>query len=132
MVFSQRAYHVMAAQESGGSIINIGAQASLPVGAPSTLVAYGAAKAGLNHMTRSLSAAWGAKVRVNCLSLGWVRTDAMVELLLSDGRDEAIAGRIPIGRMGTPDDIGALCVFLASDAASYINDATIWVVGGGM
>ena len=131
MVFAQRAYQVMATQDSGGSIINISSQASMPSGGGGTLAPYGAAKAGLNHMTRSLGAAWGRKVRVNCVSLGWVRTEAMVGLLLSGDQEQAVNEKIPIGRMGTPEEIGGLCLFLASDAAAYVNGATIWADGGG-
>jgi NAD(P)-dependent dehydrogenase (short-subunit alcohol dehydrogenase family) len=133
MIFSQKAYAVMSQQESGGSIINISSQASMVGGGGSMLVPYGAAKAGLNHMTRSLAVAWGRKVRVNCVSLGWVETEAMVDLLLPDGEagSQAWLDRIPVGRMGTPDEIGDICVFLASDRASYINGTTIWADGGG-
>jgi NAD(P)-dependent dehydrogenase (short-subunit alcohol dehydrogenase family) len=131
MVFAQRAYQVMAKQDTGGSIINISSQASISGGGGGTLAPYGAAKAGLNHMTRSLGAAWGRKVRVNCVSLGWVRTDAVVELLLPDDQEQAVSERIPVGRMGTPEEIGGLCLFLASDAAAYVNGATIWADGGG-
>ncbi|MCD9624304.1 SDR family oxidoreductase [Rhabdothermincola salaria] len=131
MIFAQKAYQVMEAQESGGSIINISSQASMPGGSGGGLAPYGAAKAGLNHMTRSLATAWGRTVRVNCVSLGWVRTEAMVDLLLPDDQGRTIEDKIPVGRMGTPDDIGGICLFLASDAASYINGATLWADGGG-
>ena len=131
MIFAQRAYQVMEQQETGGSIVNISSQTSLPGGGGGSLAPYGAAKAGLNHMTRSLASAWGRKVRVNCVSLGWVRTEAMVDLLLTGGQDEVIGERIPVGRMGTPEEIGGICLFLASDAAAYINGATIWADGGG-
>jgi NAD(P)-dependent dehydrogenase (short-subunit alcohol dehydrogenase family) len=129
MIFAQKAYQVMHEQGSGGSIINISSQASMPSGSGGSLAPYGAAKAGLNHMTRSLGSAWGSEVRVNCVSLGWVRTEAMEDLLLADGNDPS--SNIPVGRMGTPDDIGGICVFLASDAASYVNGATVWADGGG-
>ena len=105
----------------------------MPTGGGGSLVPYGAAKAGLNHMTRSLAAAWGRKVRVNCISLGWVETEAMADLLLPENREQwstTIEG-IPVGRMGTPDEIGGICTFLASDAASYLNGTTIWADGGG-
>ncbi len=131
MVFAQRAYQVMSEQASGGSIINISSQASMPGKGSGSLAPYGAAKAGLNHMTRSLGAAWGRKVRVNCVSLGWVRTEAMVDMLVPGGRDAAVSENIPVGRMGTPNEIGGICLFLASDAAAYINGATLWADGGG-
>jgi NAD(P)-dependent dehydrogenase (short-subunit alcohol dehydrogenase family) len=133
MVFAAKAYRVMAEQEAGGCIVNISSQASMPTGSGGSLVPYGAAKAGLNHMTRSLAAAWGRKVRVNCISLGWVETEAMADLLLPENREQwtATIERIPVGRMGTADEIGRLCTFLASDAASYLNGTTIWADGGG-
>jgi NAD(P)-dependent dehydrogenase (short-subunit alcohol dehydrogenase family) len=133
MVFAAKAYAVMAKQESGGCVINISSQASMPGGGGGSLVPYGAAKAGLNHMTRSLAVAWGRTVRVNCVSLGWVETEAMAGLLLPENREQwaTTLERIPVGRMGTPDDIGGICAFLASDEASYINGTTIWADGGG-
>ena len=133
MVFAARAHAVMANQDTGGCVINISSQASMPTGSGGSLVPYGAAKAGLNHMTRSLAAAWGRKVRVNCISLGWVETEAMAGLLLPENREQwtATIEKIPVGRMGTPDEIGGLCVFLASEEASYLNGTTIWADGGG-
>jgi NAD(P)-dependent dehydrogenase (short-subunit alcohol dehydrogenase family) len=133
IVFAQKAYAVMSQQDSGGAIINISSQASMPGGGGGSLTPYGAAKAGLNHMTRSLAIAWGRKVRVNCVSLGWVETEAMVDLLLTgdEARSQEWLQRIPVGRMGTPEEIGGICVFLASERASYINGTTIWADGGG-
>lgn len=133
MIFAAAAYRVMREQDSGGCVINISSQASMPTGGGGSLVPYGAAKAGLNHMTRSLAVAWGRKVRVNCISLGWVETEAMADLLLPENREQwsTTIDRIPVGRMGTPDEIGGLCRFLASEAASYLNGTTIWADGGG-
>ncbi|MEO5837636.1 MAG: SDR family oxidoreductase [Acidimicrobiales bacterium] len=133
MILAARAYNVMSTQDSGGCVINISSQASMPTGGGGSLVPYGAAKAGLNHMTRSLAVAWGRKVRVNCVSLGWVETEAMADLLLPENREQwsTTIERIPVGRMGTPDEIGGICTFLASDAASYLNGTTIWADGGG-
>jgi len=133
MIFSTKAHTVMRTQHSGGCIINISSQASMPGGGGATLTPYGAAKAGLNHMTRSLAAAWGKSVRVNCIALCWVEADAMADLLLPQNRDHwaNTIARIPVGRMATPDEIGELCAFFASDTAAYINGATIWADGGG-
>lgn len=99
ILFSQQAYRVMADQASGGSTINISSQVSLP-GGGGGLAPYGAAKAGLNHMTGSLAGAWGRKVRVNCVSHGWVRTEVMVDLLLSGEEEAKASEKIPVGRMG--------------------------------
>jgi NAD(P)-dependent dehydrogenase (short-subunit alcohol dehydrogenase family) len=133
IVAAQAANRVMQQQPEGGSIINISSQASMPGSGGGSLAPYAAAKAGLNHVTRSLANAFGPKVRVNCVSLGWVLTDAMADLLLPDDRIEwdATVARIPLGRMGTPEEIGGLCVFLASPAAGYVTGATLWADGGG-
>jgi NAD(P)-dependent dehydrogenase (short-subunit alcohol dehydrogenase family) len=88
MIFAAKAYGVMSTQETGGCVINISSQASMPGGGGGSLAPYGAAKAGLNHMTRSLSVAWGRAVRVNCVSLGWVETEAMAGLLLPENREQ--------------------------------------------
>jgi 3-oxoacyl-[acyl-carrier protein] reductase len=84
-------------------------------------------------VTRSLASAWGREVRVNNISLGWVETEATAALRLSDPEQrKTYTDRIPVGRMGTPDEIGGICLFLASPEAAYINGATIWADGGGM
>jgi hypothetical protein len=72
--FAIRVFRQMREQDGTGSIINISSGAGHPAGAP-TLVSYGAAKAGLNHMTRSLAEEWGPTARVNCLALGPTMTD---------------------------------------------------------
>ena len=72
--FAIRVYRQMRDQEGTGSIVNISSGAGHPAGSP-TLVSYGAAKAGLNHMTRSLAEEWGPHVRVNALALGPTMTD---------------------------------------------------------
>jgi NAD(P)-dependent dehydrogenase (short-subunit alcohol dehydrogenase family) len=133
IVFAQQAYRIMREQESGGCIINISSQASMPSGSGGSHAPYGAAKAGLNHATRSLATAWGRQVRVNCVSLGFVETEAMTALLLGNpDQRQSTTDRIPVGRMGTPQEIGDICLFLASPKAAYINGATIWADGGGM
>jgi NAD(P)-dependent dehydrogenase (short-subunit alcohol dehydrogenase family) len=129
--FSLRAYRSMAAHDGTGSIVNISSGASHPAGAP-TLVSYGAAKAGLNHLTRSLAEEWGPKVRVNALALGPTMTDNFQSFVLPaddpDGRD--YFQHVPLGRAGTPEEVGATCVFLCSGHADYINGTTIEIDGG--
>ena len=76
------------------------------------------------QVTQSSSIAQNAVGQAN-------RTEAMVGLLLSGDQEQAVNDKIPVGRMGTPEEIGGLCLFLASDAAAYVNGATIWADGGG-
>jgi NAD(P)-dependent dehydrogenase (short-subunit alcohol dehydrogenase family) len=75
----------------GGSIVNISSGAGHPAGSP-TLVSYGAAKSGLNHLTRSLAQEWGPQIRVNCLALGPTMTENFRDFVLpSDDKDGGAA-----------------------------------------
>jgi len=93
--------------------------------------AYGAAKAGLESLARSMAVEWAPEVRVNTLVVGMVRTE--LAHLHYGGEDgiEAVARTVPLGRLATPADVGAAAVFLASDAAAYISGASLLVHGGG-
>ena len=130
--FAQRANAVMQEQDSGGSIVNISSMASV-VPSPG-LTTYGAAKAGLNHLTRNLAAEWGPKVRVNCIALGTIQTEALDEVVFGGDmeRKRRYAQAVPLRRIGEPEEIANTCIFLASDRAPYINGATIWADGGGV
>jgi 3-oxoacyl-[acyl-carrier protein] reductase len=85
---------------------------------------YGAAKAALLGMARSLAIEASPHVTVNCIGPGWIKTSATEE-------DDIIAGNhTPAGRPGTPDEVGHVAVFLASEEASYITGQLIVVDGG--
>ena len=90
---------------------------------------YNAAKAGLVGLTRSLAMEWAPKVRVNLVSVGILRTERVGEYYGSD--PAAVDATIPMGRMATPADVGALCIMLASPAAGYVTGADLMVDGGG-
>jgi NAD(P)-dependent dehydrogenase (short-subunit alcohol dehydrogenase family) len=128
--FALRAARQMLAQDGTASIVNISSGASHPAGAPS-LVSYGAAKSGLNHLTKSLAQEWGPKIRVNCLALGPTRTENFDRLVLGapDAEAEYFAN-VPLRRAGTPEEVGNAVVFLCSGAADIINGGTIWMDGG--
>jgi len=126
---AQRANAVMQAQPDGGVIINIG---SLSGGRPSPLAAaYGAAKAGLVNLTRSLAVEWAPKVRVNCVVSGMVRTEQSHLHYGDDAGIAAVAATVPLGRLAEPADIGHACLYLASPLASYVSGAELTVHGGG-
>jgi NAD(P)-dependent dehydrogenase (short-subunit alcohol dehydrogenase family) len=129
--FAIRVYRQMHIQEGTGSIINISSGAGHPAGSP-TLVSYGAAKSGLNHLTRSLAEEWGPQVRVNCLALGPTMTDNFRNYVLpKDDRDGAqYFCNVPLRRAGEPVEVGRACVFLCSGAADFINGTTIEIDGG--
>lgn len=116
-------------ERSRGSVVMIG---SVSGGRPSPgSAAYGAAKAGLANLARSMAVEWAPRVRVNTLVVGMVRTELSH---LHYGGEEGIASvsrTVPLGRLAEPSDIGAAAVFLASDAAAYISGASLHVHGGG-
>ena len=117
-------------RKPGASVINISApQAFLPMKAQ---VHVCAAKAGVDMITRTLALEWGASgVRVNSIVPGPIDgTEGMARLAPDEkSRKSAIRG-VPLGRFGTPVDIGNACLFLASDLGSYISGAIIPVDGG--
>ena len=90
---------------------------------------YAAAKAGLVGMSKSLAAEVASRnITVNCIAPGFIQT-AMTEVL-TDAQKEMISARIPAGRMGTPGEIAAAALFLASDEAAYITGETLQINGG--
>ncbi|MFO1284333.1 MAG: 3-oxoacyl-ACP reductase FabG [Burkholderiales bacterium] len=90
---------------------------------------YAAAKAALVGFTKSLAQEIGSRnVTVNCVAPGFIDTD--MTRSLSDAQREALTGRIPLGRLGTPDDIAEAVAFLAGPRAAYITGATLHVNGG--
>jgi NAD(P)-dependent dehydrogenase (short-subunit alcohol dehydrogenase family) len=93
--------------------------------------AYGAAKAGLENLARSMAVEWAPEVRVNTLVVGMVRTELAHLHYGGDEGVEAVSRTVPLGRLATPADVGAAAVFLASDAAAYISGASLLVHGGG-
>lgn len=129
--FAIRAYRQMKTQDGTGCIINISSGAGHPAGSP-TLVSYGAAKSGLNHLTRSLAQEWGPRVRVNCVALGPTITDNFRSFVLpkDDPTGAQYFDPIPLKRGGEPAEVGRTCVFLAAGAADYINGTTIEMDGG--
>lgn len=90
---------------------------------------YAAAKAGLVGATKSLAQELASRgVTANCIAPGFIRTAMTDEL--PDAQKEALNARIPMGRMGEGDDIGAAVAYLASDEAAYVTGQTLHVNGG--
>jgi NAD(P)-dependent dehydrogenase (short-subunit alcohol dehydrogenase family) len=114
---------------SGGSVVNVGSMYSY-FGSP-LVPAYGAAKAGVVQLTKTLALAWAAEgIRVNGIAPGWIRT-AMTGLLAElPEAAAAIMSRIPDGELGEPEDVAGAVLFLASPAARLITGVTIPVDGG--
>ncbi|HZU79704.1 MAG TPA: glucose 1-dehydrogenase [Acidimicrobiales bacterium] len=110
----------------GGSIVNVSTAGSLRPDA--TDLPYAMAKAALNALTLGLAGAWAPKVRANLVLPGAFDTD-ITKAWAPDMKARAGAMN-PMGRIGVPGDLVGVCVFLASEAASYVNGAQILVDGG--
>ena len=90
---------------------------------------YAAAKAGVAGMSRSLAQELGSRnITVNCVAPGFMDTD--MTRTLTDAQRDVLLSRIPLGRLGQPDEIAATVAFLASKRAGYITGATLNVNGG--
>ncbi len=112
------------AGHEGGVIVNVGTIGSL-VASPSELP-YACAKAGLNALTVGLAEAFAPKVRVNAILPGAFRTD-----ITNAWTDEQRAGGyVPLQRLGEPEEVAALALYLASPASSYTTGAIVRVDGG--
>ncbi|MGK5550094.1 SDR family oxidoreductase [Actinomadura kijaniata] len=127
LVMSRAAHAVMAG--AGGSIINIGSVSGTRP-SPGT-AAYGAAKAGLDSLTASLAVEWAPAIRVNAVTLGMVRTERSHLHYGDEDGVAAVARTVPLGRLAEPADVGAACVFLASDLAAYVSGSSLLLHGGG-
>ncbi len=116
------------AMTGGGSIINISSRSGSQ---PNPMTGqYGAAKAGIENLTATMAVEWGhLGIRVNAVAPGVVLTDAPAAMDRPSRRRRQLE-TIPLRRLGTPDDVGALCVFLASDEASWVTGEVVQLHGG--
>jgi 2-keto-3-deoxy-L-fuconate dehydrogenase len=122
-------------ERGAGSIINMSSVASSIKGVPNRF-AYGATKAAVIGLTRAIAADFVAKgIRCNAICPGTVKTPSLAERVRALGGDEEAAwagftSRQPMGRLGKPEEIAALALYLASDESSFTT-GTIHVVDGG-
>ena len=113
---------------SPSRIINIGSVDGLRVPSLETF-AYSASKAGLHHLSRVLANHLGKRnITSNVIAWGPFESKMMAQTLKDFG--DAITEGIPLGRIGTPQDVAGTCLFLASRAGAYVNGATITLDGG--
>ncbi|MEU4335241.1 SDR family oxidoreductase [Micromonospora lupini] len=112
--------------ERGGCVVNVSSIAGL---APSPGIAfYGVTKAALNHLTASLAVELGPTIRVNAVAPGVVKTRFAAALY--EGREDEVAARYPLGRLGVPQDVAGAVAFLAGPDAAWITGQTIVCDGG--
>jgi NAD(P)-dependent dehydrogenase (short-subunit alcohol dehydrogenase family) len=121
--------HMLA--RGAGAIVNISSGASelgLPFVAP-----YGAAKAGVNNLTKTFAGAWTPSgVRVNCIAVGAVASEGFLRAMDRAGLDPDRVGGASnaVGRAGRPEEIAYGILFLVSDASSFLSGETIYMGGG--
>jgi NAD(P)-dependent dehydrogenase (short-subunit alcohol dehydrogenase family) len=118
-----------AAMTGGGSIVNVSSILGL-TSAELPQAAYATSKAGLLGLTRDLAAQWSGRksIRVNALAPGFFESE-MTDLC-RPGYLESLTERTPLGRIGRPEEIASVIVFLLSDASSFMTGATVVVDGG--
>lgn len=115
--------------EGGGSVINLASMSSYF--AVNVVPGYGAAKAAVVQMTKTLAAEWAAAgIRVNAVAPGVTHSNMTAPMMPFDEITEPILKRTPMGRFATPEDVAPVVLFLASPAARYVTGQTVPIDGG--
>jgi len=126
---SQAAAKQYIKQGTGGKIINIASMLSYQGGI--RVPSYTASKSGIKGITMSMANEWAKhNININAIAPGYMATDNTAALRADEDRSSEILSRIPAARWGTKEDLGGPAVFLASEAASYMNGFTVAVDGG--
>lgn len=124
----QAACKQMVAQGQGGAIVAISSIHA--VQAFKNSLPYNSAKAGLNHMIRSIANELAShSIRANVVEPGWIETPGELRFTTKEQIDEA-GKKLPLGRIGTIEDIGAAVAYLAGSSASYVTGSVLRVDGG--
>jgi NAD(P)-dependent dehydrogenase (short-subunit alcohol dehydrogenase family) len=114
--------------EHGGSVLIVASVAGLK--SSEGIAAYGVSKAALVNLTTQLAVELGPKVRVNAVAPAVVKT-RFAEALFT-GREDKLAKQYPVGRLGTPEDIGEAAAYLLGDAAGWVTGQTLVLDGGAL
>ena len=114
--------------KEGGTIVSISSAMSHRV--DSGFVAYGTAKAALDHMTRLLAHEWAPKIRVNAIAVGATRTEALSFVTSMPGIEDGMVAKTPMQRLGEPEDIALAALYLASPASAWVTGQVLAVDGG--
>ena len=130
--FCARSFGKRMLARGAGTIVNMGSMSGLIVNRPQEQSFYNASKAGVHHLTKSLAAEWGGRgVRVNAVAPTVIRTELVSRVLNEIPEMERIwLDMTPMGRLGRPDEIASVVLFLASDASSLMTGAVVSADGG--
>jgi 7-alpha-hydroxysteroid dehydrogenase len=114
-------------ERGGGAIVNVSSAISRLI--DPGFIAYGTSKAALNYLTKALAAEVAPVVRVNAIAVGAVDTSAL-RPFLNDDLEAKMASMTPMGRIGRPEDIALMAIYLASSASSWVTGKIFEVDGG--
>jgi NAD(P)-dependent dehydrogenase (short-subunit alcohol dehydrogenase family) len=128
VTWTQQAMEAGLAEDGGGAVLNVASIGGLSV--EGSIAYYNVTKAAVLHLTRQLAAELAPAVRVNSISPGLVKTD--MARALWEEHEQTIAKRMPLQRLGEPEDIANAALFLASDASSWVTGVNLIVDGGAL
>lgn len=117
-------------KQGGGSIINTASMSGHIVNVPQPQCAYNASKAGVIQLTKSMAVEWAKrKVRVNCISPGYMGTELIKESTTLQPLVEQWNAMAPMGRLGDPAELQSICVYLAGDTSTFTTGSDIMIDG---
>lgn len=126
-----RAFGKAMLEAGGGTVVNVGSMSGFIVNRPQEQSQYNASKAAVHHLTRSLAAEWaGRNVRVNAVAPTYIATEMTAYVNENPEMHRYWIGGTPMQRMGTPEEVASVALFLASDASSLMTGSVVLADGG--